>query len=123
MAMDPMPITHQEVLEEALLDPEFRQEYQALGPRYDLIASIIGLRAGAGLTQEQLAERLGVKQSFIARLESKPVNLTLKTLIRVIGALDADLEIHLVPAGEKPPTIVKVPARYLVKSRLLDRLE
>jgi len=49
----------QDYLSQKLQNPEFRREYEALGPRFDLAAALIRLRLDAGLTQEQLAERIG----------------------------------------------------------------
>lgn len=72
------------------------------------LAVRIQLRAArhrAGLTQEALARKVGVSQQQIAELESPDANLTLGTLLRVAGALDHDLSIHLSPrvAGRSSP--------------------
>lgn len=56
-------------------------------------------RQDAGISQGQLAERVGVSRQQISLLESPDANLTLRTLERVAGALGLDVEIALVPPG------------------------
>jgi transcriptional regulator with XRE-family HTH domain len=51
-------------------DAEFRAERAALQPEYDYRRALIEARLAAGLTQQQLADRLGTHQSAIARMES-----------------------------------------------------
>jgi transcriptional regulator with XRE-family HTH domain len=81
---------------EQMKDPEFRAAMEALEPAYQ----IGRMRMLRGLTQEQLAERLGTSQSSIARLESGRTEPRLSFLRRVAQALDARLEVRLVPAEE-----------------------
>ena len=78
---------------EQMQDPEFRAAYEALEPAYQ----IARLRILRGLTQEQLAEKVGTKQPSIARLESGRSTPSLDFLQRVAEALDAQVEIRIVP--------------------------
>lgn len=67
--------------------------------------AVLRLRRLRGLTQEQLAERMGTKQPAIARLERGHDNTTLKTLVAVAEALDATVRIDLDPVellGREP---------------------
>jgi transcriptional regulator with XRE-family HTH domain len=80
-----------------LQDPEFREQYEALEPEYQLAAALIRLRLAKGLTQEELARLLHTKQESIARLESGSSLPSLSMVKRVADALDADLEIKLQP--------------------------
>lgn len=80
-------------LTEQMQDPEFRAAYEALEPSYQ----IARLRILRGLTQEQLAEKVGTKQPSIARLESGRTTPSLDFLQRVAEALDAEVEIRIVP--------------------------
>lgn len=123
MGIEAMPTMHNKVLAERLRDPKFRREYEAVRPTYALIGALARLRADAGLTQGELAERIGTKQAYIGRIEAKPANLTLKTLARIAGALGADLEVSFIPAGEEPPLKVCIPARELFAEGLLNRFE
>lgn len=54
-------------------------------------------REDAGLTQRELATRVGVSQQAIAKLESPDANLTLQTLERVAHALGLEVELALTP--------------------------
>ncbi len=55
---------------EQMKDPEYAAEYERLRPEYDIIDAIIAARAEENLTQRELAQRCGMKQSAFARLES-----------------------------------------------------
>jgi transcriptional regulator with XRE-family HTH domain len=92
-----------------LQDPEFREQYEALEPEYQLAATLIRLRLAKGLTQEELARLLHTKQESIARLESGSSLPSLSMVKRVANALDADLEIKLQPKRQSPGS--KVAAR------------
>ena len=76
-------------------DPEYRKVHQTLAPEFRLARELIGSRAKAGLTQAQVAERMGTSQPTVARLESghKP---SLKTLERYAEAVGMKVDIHLV---------------------------
>lgn len=76
-------------------DPEVRAEYEALGPTYDLIADLIRLRLQKGLTQHEVARRMGKQQPAIARFEAGNVKPTVAFLQEVANALDARLVMHL----------------------------
>ena len=79
---------------EQMKDPEFRAEWEA--PEYDIIDAIIAARAEENLTQRELAQRCGMKQSAFARLESGNANPTLETLKRVAEGLGKQLRISFV---------------------------
>lgn len=78
-----------------LKNKEFRKAYDKLGPEFALIAAIIEKRLKKGLTQAELARKIGTKQSAIARLESGNYNPTIEMLERVAKALNAQLEISI----------------------------
>jgi len=90
--MRPRTIPLKDILDELMQDPEFRAEYERLEPAYQLAR----LRIKRGLTQTQLAEMVGTKQSSIARLEAGNGGETL--MERVTLALGA--QIQIVPADE-----------------------
>ena len=81
---------------EQMKDPEYAAEYERLQPEYDIIDAIITARAEDDLTQRELAERCGMKQSAFARLESGNANPTLKTLQQVAKGLGKKLRISFV---------------------------
>lgn len=80
---------------ELLKNPVFKAEYEALEPEYELIKQIISARAEKKMTQKQLAEKIGTKQSNIARLESGNYNPSYQFLQKVAGALDKKLSFVL----------------------------
>ena len=80
-----------------LEDPETRREYDRLGPLYDSITQVIRHRHSLGLTQEQLAQRMGKQQPAIARFESGRVWPSLAFLQDLADALDLRLIVRLEP--------------------------
>lgn len=79
-------------IEESLDDAEFRAEYERLGPYEELARIVIMRRASLGLTQAELAERMGMTASVISRIESgqhATSAQTLKKLGDALGAFDA----------------------------------
>ena len=88
------PVPFEKVLKRALRDPEIKAEYDRLGPEYEIIEAIIRKRLEKGLSQKQLAEKMGTKQSALSRLESGNYNPSLAFLKKVATALDAKLQIQ-----------------------------
>lgn len=86
--------------EELLKNPEFRREYEALEPKYNLIRVLIRRRNELSLSQAQLAHAIGMQQPAISRLENGGSNATVGTLFKVMGALNLDIEF-------KPRSLVK----------------
>ena len=80
---------------EQLQDPEFRKEYEAARPEYELTRSLIAARIAAGMTQKELAEKSGVRQSNISRIENGSCIPTLTTLMALAQALGKKLRISL----------------------------
>lgn len=72
--------------EKWLDEPAYREEYERLDPEFELARALIEARAGAGLTQAEVALRMGTTQSVIARLESGRVQSTTATLQRLARA-------------------------------------
>ncbi len=80
---------------ELLSDPKVKKEYDRLAPRYAIISAIIHARNKKGLTQAQLAKRMGTKQSAIARLESGNANPSLRFLEKLASAMGFTLNIKI----------------------------
>lgn len=77
-------------------DPEVRAAYEELNPEFEIARTLIKARTEAGLTQEEVAKRMGTTQSVIARLESGRMLPSLKTLYRYAQATNSKPEIRLV---------------------------
>lgn len=84
-----------EVKNEMLRDPETDSAYNDLEEEYVLIASIMRARLEKGLSQAELAARMGTTQGNISRLESGRYNPSVKFLQRVARALEKELEVTL----------------------------
>ncbi len=95
--------TAEEVLAEDLNDPEFRQEWDRTAPARAVATQLVAYRAEHGLTQSELARRLGMKQPAIARLESGEHTPTLVTLARLSRGLGIEFHIDITP--ESPATV------------------
>jgi DNA-binding XRE family transcriptional regulator len=86
----------QQYKQELLKDPDFRKEYERLAPRYKVISEIIGVRIKKKMTQQQLAEKVGTKQSAIARLEAGNSNPSIDFLDKIAKATGGKLEVKIV---------------------------
>jgi ribosome-binding protein aMBF1 (putative translation factor) len=78
-------------------DPAYVRAYDELENEFALAETIIRVRAEAGLTQEQLAERMNTTQAVIARLESGRVKPSTRTLERLAEATGTRLRIRFEP--------------------------
>ena len=70
-------------------DPKYRREYEVLEEEFSLVAALIKARTRAGLTQEQVAQRMKTTQAVVARLEgggSKPSTRTLERFAEATGS-------------------------------------
>lgn len=80
---------------ELMQDEQFREEYEKLRPRYEIISRIIEARKEQNMTQEQLARKIGTQKSNISRLESGNYNPSLDFLIKVASGLGKNLTVEL----------------------------
>jgi transcriptional regulator with XRE-family HTH domain len=74
-------------------DPEYQAAYASLEDEFTLAAALIAARAGAGLTQAQLASRMNTTQSVVARLEGGQTRPSTQTLERFAKATGTRLKI------------------------------
>lgn len=80
---------------EQMKDPAFKREYDKLAPRYAVISEMIAARIKKGVTQKELAERVGTTQSSIARLEGGNINPSLDFLQKIAQVLGRKLTVRL----------------------------
>lgn len=80
---------------ELLKDKDVALEYEKLKPKYSLISQIIEARLEKGITQNELAKKVGTKQSAIARLEGGNSNPSLSFLEKIALALGYQLKIQI----------------------------
>lgn len=88
-------VSFDEVKATLLADDELKNEYDKLGPRYEIISQLIAARIDQGITQADLAERIGTKKSNISRFESGNYNPSLDFLIKISHALNKKLTLQL----------------------------
>ena len=93
-----MSVDYDAWLEEQMKDPEFRAEYEALDAEETLIQSLIEARKSAGLTQEELAEKSGVKQSELMELENGQAEPTLRLLQQLAQGMGRQVKLVFEPA-------------------------
>lgn len=89
--------TLQSYKETLMQNPEFVQEYNSIQPEMDVIKAIIDARTSQNLTQQQLAERTGINQADISKLENGTRNPSIKLLQRLAEGMDMILKIEFIP--------------------------
>jgi ribosome-binding protein aMBF1 (putative translation factor) len=98
--------------EQERLDPEYRREAERIRPIWELTKLVVVRRTELGITQQELAERMGTSYSVISRIESGRHNISMTTLHRLARALDVKLVYGFeVDDGDSEPTrsLVVVP--------------
>jgi ribosome-binding protein aMBF1 (putative translation factor) len=85
--------------EELPILPGFREIAQR---RRRVIGELAGARRAAGLSQTEVAARMGTSQSVVARLESGQIDARLSTLQRYAAAVGRDLELGIGGAAQGP---------------------
>jgi transcriptional regulator with XRE-family HTH domain len=93
--------THDEMVAEWMKDPEFKVEYDSFEEEFALLDEVLKARKRAGLTQDEIAARMGTKAPAVARIESgggsKRHSPSIATLRRYAKAVGCKLEIKLIP--------------------------
>lgn len=85
------------MLSEQLKDEEFRREYEVIQPEMDVIRAIVDARTSQNLTQKELAERTGINQADISKLENGTRNPSVNLLKRLAEGMGMALRIEFVP--------------------------
>lgn len=89
--------TLNDMLSEQLKDEDFRKEYEAIQPEMDVIRAIVDARTSQNLTQKELAERTGINQADISKLENGTRNPSVNLLKRLAEGMGMALRIEFVP--------------------------
>jgi ribosome-binding protein aMBF1 (putative translation factor) len=85
-------------------EPKYKKAYDALEEEFVLASAVMDVRSRAGLTQEQLARRMGTTQPVVARLESGRSRPSIRTLERLADATGSRLLISFEPRERKRRT-------------------
>ena len=93
-------MAHSDLKEKALQRKNVREEYEALEPEFSLLRGLLQARQKAGLSQAEVAARMGTKAPAITRLESSLTSgkhsPSIATLKKYAQALGCHLEIKIV---------------------------
>src|SRR5438874_6101143 len=101
-------MTHKELVKKMLKQPPVKAEYDAQSEEFGLLDELLNARQRAGLTQAEVAARMGTKTPAVARLEagggSRRHSPTVATLRKYAQAVGCRLEIRLRPQDGRKPT-------------------
>lgn len=93
---------------EELKDPEFAKSYGSECARSEYGLVLFRARQAAKLTQKELADKLGVKQPYIAQLESGEINSTMDALGSMLAVLGLKIIMNTEPIAPQEEVPVKV---------------
>ena len=82
---------------ELMRDPTFVEAYEDVQPELAVMRAIADARAEQNLTQRQVAERTGIAQTEISKLENGTRNPSIKLLQRLADGLGYTLRVEFVP--------------------------
>ncbi len=108
-------------LGEQLKDPDFAEKFRKAGEAWDVAIQLASLRKSSGISQKELAKRVGTSQQQISRLESPSYKgHSLSMLRRVADVLGANVHVEI-QAKKQQSTPVVAKAIYRVKSKGLRK--
>jgi len=93
--------TLEAALAERMKEQDFKAEYEALEPEFAIVQAIIDARKKTGLTQKQLADKTGIAQGDISRIEKGEANPSLRTLKRLASGMDMKLHLQFKPVANR----------------------
>jgi HTH-type transcriptional regulator / antitoxin HipB len=88
-------------IERELKNPKFGRVYYEQLMRLEIARQLILTREKAGLTQTQIAKKMGVSPQLISRIEGGSLNLTLATLYKYARSLDSEFTVSIRPKKNK----------------------
>ena len=87
-----------EYLSEQLKDPKFAKVFEEESGKIDLAIELARIRQEAGISQRELAKRVGTTQSVISRMENPEyTGYSVRMLRRIAAALDVSVKIEFKP--------------------------
>jgi DNA-binding XRE family transcriptional regulator len=89
-------------------DPEFAAEWERLALARVVATRLIAYRSENGLSQRELAKRLGVSQPRVVEIEAGEKNPQIETLIKISAKTGLEFAIDIVPIGQEPKLVGKV---------------
>ena len=92
-----MELSYRQVINEKLKNPDFRREWEAQEPKFQLIKTMLIGRARHHLSQRQLSKISGISQADISKLESGKASPTLDNICRIANAFDMNVNLAFEP--------------------------
>ena len=89
--------TLNQFFDEQIKDEEFRKEYENFQPEFDIIRALVDARTSQNLTQKELAEKTGINQADISKIENGTRNPSLSMLKRMADGMGMYLKLDFVP--------------------------
>jgi transcriptional regulator with XRE-family HTH domain len=86
-------------------DPSFKAEWQRLAPAREFAAILLRYRAKHKLSQRSLAQKLGVSQPRVVKLESGEHNPDVDTIINAVRQLEIEFVLDIAPTTRKPALV------------------
>lgn len=85
----------QEIIDDKIqTDDKFETAYSEVEREYQLIREVVKARKEQGLTQQELAEMVGVKQQVISRFEREKHIPTLDNFLRILNGVGLELKLE-----------------------------
>lgn len=78
-------------------NPDFVREYEAIEPEMEVIRAIVEARTSQNMTQKELAEKIGMNQADISKLENGTRNPSVNLLKKLAEGMGMKLKIEFVP--------------------------
>ena len=89
--------TLNEYLLQQMQNDDFREEYEKIQPELAMIQTLVDARNARNMTQKELAERTGINQADISKIENGTRNPSLKLLRKLAEGMDMVLKIEFIP--------------------------
>ncbi len=89
-----------DIKNELLSNSQVKTEYDKLTPEYELVRATLNARLMAKMSQQELAEKIGINRSDISKLENGKSNPSYKMLCRLAKGMGMKLKIEFVPDSE-----------------------
>lgn len=84
-------------LDEQLKNEDFKREWEDSEVEYSLTRSLVEARKKCHMTQKELAEKTGINQADISKIETGNANPALSTLTRLAEGMDMVLQLEFIP--------------------------
>jgi transcriptional regulator with XRE-family HTH domain len=116
-------LTHKQLRTKALANPEVKAEFDQLADEFSLLDQFLKARAAQGLTQAQVAQKIGTTQSAVARMESGSGkhSPSLATLSKYADALGCKLEVRLVRRSRAAKNLTALSSSRTARAAELQR--